>query len=306
MKIFLTGGTGFLGPHIVKLLSLDQHQVCSPSSSGVNLLNKDETCRMVKSFKPDVILHAAAICAGILGNKNSPADFLHKNLDMGSNIFHAAKESGCTRVYTLGSVCSYPSHSPTPFQENNIWNGYPESTNAPYGIAKRVLMLLGQTYREQYGFTGAHLIPVNLYGPGDHFKNEAKSHVIPALIKKFDDAILNSSPEVECWGTGKISREFLYVEDAAQAISKAVLTGFDSDLPINLGSGTNITIKKLACLISSLTGYSGDIVFNGQVSDGQQERLLDVSRAKDLLGWTASTSFRSGLIKTIEWYRMNK
>jgi GDP-L-fucose synthase len=250
----------------------------------------------------------AAVCGGILANKNSPADFLHKNLDMASNIFHAARKVGCRNVYTLGSVCAYPKHCKTPFMEEDLWNGYPEETNAPYGIAKRTLLMLGNTYREQYGIGGAHLIPVNMYGEHDHF-DPVNSHVIPALIRKFDDAVTNGKKMVECWGTGQATREFLYAGDAAQAIVKAVESGLSTDLPINLGRGEDISIKDLALLIGKLTGFDADdavIKFNGEVSDGQPKRLLSTYRASKLLGWTAGTHLEDGLRCTIDWYRANR
>lgn len=307
MKVLVTGANGFLGSHVLpKLYELLEEQgepkVYAPNSRILNLLDREQTVDYIKAIAPDSILHMAALCGGILANKNSPADFLHKNVDMGSNLYYAAKKIGCTKIYSLGSVCGYPKHCPTPFKEDNLWNGYPEETNAPYGMAKRLLLMMHQTYRAQYGFTGAHLIPVNLYGEHDHF-DLTNSHVIPALINKFSNAVTNNLPYVECWGTGDATREFLYAGDAAAAISKAVVSGFDSDLPINLGTGKEISIKELAYLIKNITGYTGEIVFNGTVSDGQPKRMLDVSRAKELLGWTADTSLKVGLKKTLEWFQ---
>jgi GDP-L-fucose synthase len=247
----------------------------------------------------------AAVCGGILANKNSPADFLQKNIEMASNLFEAARQAGCTKIYTLGSVCAYPKFCSVPFKEDDLWNGYPEETNAPYGIAKRTLLMLGQTYRQQYNIGGAHLIPVNLYGEHDHF-NLINSHVIPALIRKFEAAIETKSSTVECWGTGEATREFLYAGDAANAIVKAIVMGLDTDLPINLGTGTDISIRDLAYLIKELTGFTGEIVFNGSVSDGQPKRMLDITRAKEMLDWNAETNLRTGIIRTIDWYRHNK
>lgn len=306
INILITGSKGFLGHHVSKEFLLNNEnlniKLHMPSSADLNLLRRDVTLHYFDTIRPDVILHMAAVCGGILANKNSPADFLHKNLDMASNIFYSAKEIDCKKIYTLGSVCAYPKFCPTPFKEENLWNGYPEETNAPYGMAKRLLFLMGQTYRAQYGFTGAHLIPVNLYGEHDHF-DLINSHVIPALINKFDDAVKNNKPYVECWGTGEATREFLYAGDAAQAIVKAVLSEFDTDLPINLGTGKDIPIKDLATLIAKLTGYTGEIIFTSQVSDGQPRRMLDVSRSKEMLNWTAQTDLESGLKKTISWFR---
>jgi GDP-L-fucose synthase len=305
MIILITGGTGFLGKHVMRKFqekcNFTNNFTVAPSSKHLDLTNRKATENYIETLKPDVILHMAALCGGILANKNSPADFLHKNIDMASNLYHVAHKIGCNKIYSLGSVCGYPKFCPIPFKEDNLWNGYPEETNAPYGIAKKVLLMLHQTYREQYGFKGAHLIPVNLYGEHDHF-DLVNSHVIPALINKFTNSVKNGDPYVECWGSGEATREFLYAGDAADAISEAVLTGFDSDLPINLGTGKEISIKELAELIKELTGYTGEIVFNGTVSDGQPKRMLDVSRAKELLNWTANTSLREGILKTITWY----
>jgi GDP-L-fucose synthase len=305
MKVFITGGTGFLGKHLIPKLKNHNVEVWAPNSQSINLTDRDKTVYAIKAFRPDVILHMAAICGGILANKNSPADFLHKNIDMGSNIFAAANHFGCKKVYTLGSVCSYPKFCPSPFKEENIWEGYPEETNAPYGFAKRFLLMLNKTYREQYGFTGAHLIPVNMYGEHDHF-DLVNSHVIPALIRKFINAKDYDLSYVECWGTGEATREFMYAGDCSDAIIKAIMNNLDTDLPINLGMGKDISIKNLAFLIKELTQFEGEIVFNGQVSDGQPKRLLDVSRAKELLDWSATTSLKEGLIKTINWYQENK
>lgn len=309
MRILITGANGFLGNHVLpKIYELLEEQgipeVFAPNSRTLNLLDRQQTVDYITAIAPDTILHMAAVCGGILANKNSPADFLHKNIDMVSNLYHAAHKVGCTKIYSLGSVCAYPKFCPTPFNEDNLWNGYPEETNAPYGVAKRVSLMMHQTYREQYNFKGAHLIPVNLYGEHDHF-DLTNSHVIPALIRKFLTAVQYDLSHVECWGTGEATREFLYAGDAAEAISKAVLSGFDSEQPINLGTGYEISIKELANLIKELTGFEGEIAFNGAVSDGQPKRMLDVSRAKNLLGWTANTSFKDGLRKTILWYRDN-
>lgn len=302
MRILITGGTGFLGKHVINKLQNNNHQLFVPSSRDLNLIDKENTIKAVKAMQPDVILHQAALCGGILANKNSPADFLHYNTEMTINIFSAAKDINCKKIYSLGSVCAYPKHCPVPFKEDNLWEGYPEETNAPYGMSKRFLLMMNQTYRQQYGFTGAHLIPVNLYGEHDHF-DLINSHVIPALIRKFNNAIISGSPVVECWGSGEATREFLYAGDAAEAIAKAVLTNFDSELPINLGTGKDISIKKLSYLIGKLSGYEGKIIFNGDVSDGQPKRMLDVSRAKEILNWTAATSLEEGLVKTINWFK---
>lgn len=307
MRLLITGGTGFLGKHVMEAINksyLGSQNVWAPNSLELSLDEPEGAWEDIRSFNPDVILHMAAKCGGILANKNSPADFLHANVDMASLIYHAAIQNECA-VYTLGSVCAYPKFCPVPFKEDDIWNGYPEETNAPYGIAKRVQLMLGQAYRHQYGIKGAHLIPVNMYGEYDHF-DLTNSHVIPALIRKFDNAIVNKLPQVECWGTGEATREFLYAADCAEAIVAALEQKLDTDLPINLGTGKEISIRDLANLVSDLMGYNGQIVFTGNVSDGQPRRMLDVTRAKAMLGWRASTEFRTGLARTIEWYRANK
>jgi GDP-L-fucose synthase len=305
MKILTTGGTGFLGKHIQKAFANSANDLWFPSSKDLDLLDARALEEIISYIRPDVILHAAAICGGILANKNRPADFLRDNTQMALNIYECARKSNVKRIYSLGSVCAYPKHCPVPFREENIWNGPAEETNFPYGQAKRTLLMMGQTYRTQYGFSGAHLIPVNLYGEYDHF-DPINSHVIPALIRKFDNAVVNNLPVVECWGSGNATREFLYAGDAAEAIVKAVDTGLDTELSINLGTGKDISIKDLATKIADLTGYLGKIEFSGDVSDGQPKRMLDVSRSKQLLGWEAKTQLDEGLTRTIRWYRKNK
>ena len=303
MKVLITGANGFLGKHVIKQFFNYKIETLTPKSSELNVLNFDAVYEYLTFHKPDTILHMAAKCAGILGNRINPGEFLYANTQMGLNIYQAALLNKITRIYTLGSVCAYPKFCPAPFKEDDIWNGYPEETNAPYGLAKKVLLMLGQTYREQYGFSGAHLIPVNMYGEYDTF-DPTYSHVIPALIRKFEEAkYAPGTPTVKCWGTGEATREFLYAGDAAEAIVKAVLTGFDSPLPVNLGTGKDISIKNLSYLIRDLVGCNAIINFTGEVSDGQPKRMLDVSRAKELLDWTAKTALVDGLQKTIDWYR---
>lgn len=303
-KILVTGGTGFLGKHVVPKLK-EQHEVIAWSSKQLDVLDFEHFEFIVGNDKPDVILHMAAKCAGILGNRINPADFLRDNTQMALNVYEAARIHNIEKVYSLGSVCAYPKFCPAPFKEDDIWNGAAEETNFPYGQAKRTLMMLGQTYRQQYNMRGAHLIPVNMYGEYDTF-DLTYSHVIPALIRKFEEAIRNNNKVVKCWGTGEATREFLYAGDCAEAISKVINDGLDTNLPINLGVGNDISIKDLACLISNLTGFQGEIVFTNEVSDGQPKRILDVSRAKEMLGWSAKTNFQDGLLRTIQWYRDNR
>lgn len=304
MRLLVTGGTGFLGKHVDEAFRSykKEHQIWAPYSAQVNVLDSAQLARIIKEYGIDTILHMAAKCGGILANKESPADFLRDNTQMALNVYETARKTNIKAVYSLGSVCAYPKHCPVPFREDDIWNGAAEETNFPYGQAKRTLMMLGQTYRDQYGIKGAHLIPVNLYGEHDHF-DLVNSHVIPALINKFTTAIKQKKEIVTCWGTGEATREFLYAGDAAQAIVKAVMYNLDTTLPINLGTGTDISIKDLASLIGQLTGFQGKIDFTGEVSDGQPKRRLDVSRAREMLDWQASTDLETGLAKTIKWYK---
>lgn len=307
-RVLLTGGTGFLGKHLQDAFkeSVSSKKIALyPVGKKYDMTDQTHTMYMVEDFNPDVVIHAAALCGGILANANRPADFLRDNTLMGINIFEACRKKKVSRLYTLGSICSYPKHCPVPFKEDDIWNGAAEETNFPYGQAKRTVLMLGQTYRDQYGIGGAHLIPVNLYGEYDHF-DLINSHVIPALINKFTAAKEQGKDTVTCWGTGEATREFLYAGDAAQAIAKAVLTDLDTVLPINLGTGIDISIKDLAYLVGQLTGFQGKIEFTGEVSDGQPKRRLDVSRAREMLNWHAPTDLETGLVKTIKWYQDNK
>jgi GDP-L-fucose synthase len=313
MTILITGAGGFLGKHVLGAIQGDQKQgypqlgdddVFYPSSALLDLTDPSSTMSYFAQVRPTVVLHMAAVCGGIRANQKRPADFIHLNTMMASNVFNAVYKYNVEYLYTLGSVCSYPKHCPVPFKEDDIWNGYPEETNAPYGTAKRLQLSMQQAYRQQYGLKGAHLIPVNMYGEYDHFDPE-NSHVIPALIRKFMNAIQNGQHVVECWGTGEATREFLYAGDCAAALIKAVRTRFDTPLPVNLGTGESISIRDLAYLIARLTGFHGDIVFTGEVSDGQPRRQLDVSRARDLLGFVAPTKLMKGLVRTICWYQDN-
>jgi GDP-L-fucose synthase len=304
-KLLITGGNGFLGKHICQEMNKCKLNYLSPTSKELDLLDFNHLCSYLKDHKPDSILHAAGLCGGIIKNLHRPADFCQENTQMALNIYEGARLASITNIYSLGSVCMYPLNCPTPFKEDDIWNGKPENTNHHYGRAKRTLMVLGEAYRAQYGFTGAHLIPVNMYGIGDSFDDE-KSHVIPALIKKFLHAKKNNLPEVECLGTGTATREFLFASDAAEAIVKTIAMNLDYSKPINLGSGKDISIKDLTQLIKRLTEYQGDITFNQDGLDGQPRRLLDVSRAKQILNWETHTTLVDGLKQTIDWYLKNE
>ena len=314
-RIVVTGAgkRGFLGNHVKEAFlpfkaegaaDTDKHYIMY-TGSEYDLVKQANADALFTDLRPDVLVHMAAVCGGILANKNSPADFLRDNTQMSLNVYEAARKFGCKKVYTLGSVCAYPKHCPVPFNEDDLYNGYPEETNAPYGQSKRTLLMLGQTYREQYGIGGAHLIPVNMYGSHDHF-DLTNSHVIPALINKFVNAKENDLPSAPVWGTGEATREFLYAGDCASAIVKAVMEELDTPQPINIGTGKDISIKDLAFLLRQLIEYTGEIDFTGEVSDGQPERRLDVSRAKELLEFEAQTSLEDGLKKTIAWYKENR
>jgi GDP-L-fucose synthase len=305
MKVLVTGGTGFLGHHLMK--AFEEAGIEAVAFGGVvyNLLQFKQAAQMVYDEKPQVIVHAAAICGGIGANKDSPADFISSNIRMGCNVFDAATAHAVPYFYTLGSVCSYPKHCPIPFREDDIWNGFPEKTNAAYGTAKRAMMVMQNAYRDQWGLKGACLIPVNMYGEHDHF-DLRNSHVIPALIRKIATAIDKDESTVEVWGSGKATREFLYAGDCAEAIVRAVETQLDYDKPINIGTGNDISIQGLVEMIAGLMNYQGLLVFLGDDIDGQPKRRLDVSRAKEVLGFEAKTSLKDGLKKTIDWYLQEK
>lgn len=303
MRVLVTGATGFLGKNLIEYLPnyLDRdYRISGIGSMNYDLRNQHACRKALEYYNPDVIVHAAGTVGGIGANKENPGRFMYDNLIMGTNLIEEARNQMVPRFILLGTVCSYPKFSPVPFDENNIWEGYPEETNAPYGIAKKTLMRLLQAYGEQYGMRGANLIPVNMYGPHDHF-NLTSSHVIPALILKFYDAIKNGKNMVEIWGTGKASREFLYVSDCAEAIAKAIK--IEPGLrPINIGTGKEITIRELVEEISEQMGYGGFIKYNLDKPDGQPRRCLDTSKAKKLLGFEAKTDLQTGLKQTIEWF----
>jgi GDP-L-fucose synthase len=300
-RVTVTGGGGFLGSFVVeKLRARGAEQIFVPRSKEYDLVNPTEIARMLADSQPDVLIHIAALAGGIGLNRAKPAELFYTNIMMGIPLMHQAWESGVDKFVALGTVCAYPKFTPAPFREEELWDGYPEETNAPYGLAKKMLLVQAQAYRQQYDFNAIFLLPVNLYGPRDNF-DPASSHVIPALIRKFVEAKENGEERVELWGDGSPTREFLYVEDAAEGIVLAA-ENYDGSEPVNLGSGREISIKALAELIGRLTGYSGELVWNADYPNGQPRRLLDVSRAEELFGFRAGTDFEDGLRKTIDWY----
>jgi GDP-L-fucose synthase len=300
-RVMVTGGAGFLGRHVVRRLEeAGVRDVFVPRSREYDLRRPADIERALADGRPDVVIHLAAVVGGIGANRENPGRFFHDNAIMGIGLMEAARLAGVAKFVQVGTVCSYPKHTPVPFHEDDIWNGYPEETNAPYGLAKKMLLVQAQAYRAQYGFNAIYLIPVNLYGPGDNF-DPASSHVIPALIKKCVDARDRGDDHVDVWGTGSASREFLYVEDAAEGI---VLAGerYDGPDPVNLGVGREITIRDLVAVIARLTGFGGEIRWDPTKPDGQPRRALDTSRARERFGFTARQSFEDGLRRTIAWY----
>lgn len=301
-RITVTGGKGFLGRHLIKKLTDEGcRHIATFGSSKYNLLNLDDIKRMYDDTKPDIVIHLSAKVGGIGFNLENPASLFYENLMMGTQLIHEGYLRNIEKFVSLGTICAYPKFTPVPFKEDDLWNGYPEETNAPYGLAKKMMLVQSQTYRQQYGFNSIFLLPVNLYGPGDNF-DPVSSHVIPALIKKCVDAKLNNEESVIVWGTGKITREFLYVDDAAEAIALATRK-YDKSDPVNIGAGFEISIKELVELIVELTDFQGRIVWDDTKPDGQPRRKLDTTKALKEFGFKAKTSLREGLKKTIEWYK---
>ncbi|MEK6878774.1 MAG: GDP-L-fucose synthase [Nanoarchaeota archaeon] len=303
-KVLVTGGAGFLGGHIVEKLKDLGAEVFVPRSRDYDLRKEKDVERLFEFFKPEIVIHAAVDGGGIGYAKDHGGSILYNNNMINTLVIENARKYNVEKFVGVGSVCSYPKFTPVPFKEENLWDGFPEETNATYGMAKKMMMLQTQAYREQYGFNGIHLLMVNLYGPRDDF-NPNRSHVIPALIRKIDNAILNNLDYIDVWGTGSASREFLYVEDAAEGIILATKLYNKSD-PVNLGSGMEITIKSLAEQIADLTDFKGEIRWDHSKPDGQPRRCLDVSKAEKEFGFRAQTSFYEGLKKTIDWWKENK
>jgi len=301
-KMLVTGGAGFLGSFIVEKLikerEVNLRTIRVPRSKDLDLRKWENCVKAVEDM--DIVIHLAAKVGGIGFNKKYPATLFYDNATMGIQLMEAARQEGVQKFLAIGTVCAYPKYTSVPFREEELWNGYPEETNAPYGVAKKILLVQAQAYRQQYGFNAIFLLPVNLYGPRDNFDPES-SHVIPALIKKMVDAKLEEKDEVVVWGTGKASREFLYVEDAAEGILLAT-EKYNKPDPVNLGAGKEITIKELVNLIAGLTGYKGKIAWDTSKPDGQPRRCLETSRAKKEFGFEAKTDFKEGLKRTIEWY----
>lgn len=300
-KVLVTGGAGFLGQHVVKKLieqGAPQENIFVPRSKAFDLRNRVDCEKAVEG--QDVVIHLAAKVGGIGYNLENPGKLFYDNIVIGAQMIDVAQKAGVEKFVVVGTVCSYPKFTPIPFKEEDLWNGYPEETNAPYGFAKKALLTQARAYRAQYGFDVIYLLQVNLYGPGDNF-DPKKSHVIPALIKKVADAKLDGSDYIEVWGTGRATREFLYVEDAAEGINLAA-EKYDKPDPINLGSGKEISVKDLIHLICHLMDFQGEIRWDASKPDGQPRRLLDVSRAEREFGFHAKTDFEEGLKKTIEWY----
>jgi GDP-L-fucose synthase len=301
----VTGGSGFLGQTLLEKMSQRAaNQVFAPRSSAYDLREVDAVKAILKDTQPDVVIHLAAVVGGIGANRAHPAEFLYENLVMGVHLMHEAWKNGVEKFVTIGTVCAYPKFAAVPFKEENIWDGYPEETNAPYGLAKKMLLVQGQSYQKQYDFNAIYLLPTNLYGPRDNFNLET-SHVIPALIRKCIEAQERGDREIIAWGTGAPTREFLYVDDAAEGILLAA-ERYNSSEPVNLGSAEEISIKNLLETIAELTGFAGEIVWDAEKPDGQPRRSLDTSRAEREFGFRAQTSFRDGLKRTIDWYVANR
>jgi len=299
-RVVVTGGAGFLGSFVVERLKAAGASPFVPRSRDYDLRREPDIERLLKDAKPATIIHLAAVCGGIGANQKEPGRFFYDNAIMGIQLMELARRADVPKFVQVGTVCAYPKFTPSPFKEDDLWNGYPEETNAAYGLAKKMLLVQAQAYRQQYGFDAIYVLPVNLYGPRDNFDLQS-SHVIPAMIRKFITARDSGAKEVVLWGTGKATREFLYAEDAAEGIVLAA-ERYDKPEPVNLGAGEDLDIAALAKLVAELTGFTGRIVWDSSKPDGQPKRKLDTSRAKKEFGFAAKTPLREGLRKTIEWY----
>ncbi len=304
-RVLITGGNGFLGRHVCAAVrGYSPAEVFAPRKAEYDLREPEQVRRVLRETRPDTIIHLAAVVGGIGANRTNPGRYFYENAVMGIHLMEEARLAGIGKFVALGTICSYPKFTPVPFKEDELWNGYPEETNAPYGLAKKMLLVQAQAYRQQYGFNAVTLLPVNLYGPHDNFDPES-SHVIPALIRKVLEARDAGQPFIEVWGTGTASREFLFVRDAAGAIAAAT-DRYDKPEPVNIGSGMEIQIRDLVPLICDLCGYKGEIRWDASKPDGQPRRCLDVGRAKSEFGFIAKTPFSEGLADTIAWYEANR
>jgi GDP-L-fucose synthase len=304
-RITITGGKGFLGKHLIrKFQERDFRNIAVADLPDYNLVRPEDVKRLYDETRPDIVVHLAAKVGGIGFNQENPASLFYDNLMMGVQLIHEGYLRRIEKFVAIGTICAYPKFTPVPFKEENLWNGYPEETNAPYGLAKKMMLVQSQAYRQQYGFNSIFLLPVNLYGPGDNF-DPRSSHVIPALIKKCADAIENHEEEITVWGTGQATREFFFVEDAAAAIVLAT-ESYNKSEPVNIGPGFEISIKDLVALIAELTDFKGKITWDPTKPDGQPRRMLDTTRAFQEFGFKAKTGFREGLKKTIDWYRADR
>jgi GDP-L-fucose synthase len=300
--VLVTGGNGFLGRYVVRVLrERGCKQVVAPGRAEFDLLREADILRMLASYQPDLVIHLAAVVGGIGANRQNPGRFLYENLMMGAQLIEACRRFGVRKYIQVGTICSYPKFTPVPFQESALWDGYPEETNAPYGLAKKLLIVQLQAYRAQYGFNGVNILPVNLYGPGDNFDPQT-SHVIPALIRKCLEARKRKERLIMVWGSGTPTREFLHVEDAARGVVLAA-ERLETSEPVNLGSGHEIAIRDLVHLIAAKTGFTGEIRFDPSQPDGQPRRCLDISRARQLLGYEPRVTLSEGLDRTIAWYQ---
>jgi GDP-L-fucose synthase len=300
-KVTVTGGGGFLGSYVVeKLEERGCRNIFVPRGKDYDLVNYQACEKVYEDADPDIVIHLAARVGGIGANRANPGKFFYENLMMGVQMMDVGRKAGLEKFVAIGTICAYPKFTPVPFKEENLWNGYPEETNAPYGLAKKMLLVQAQAYRQQYGFNAIYLLPVNLYGPGDNFDPQS-SHVVPALIKKCFDAMADNNMEVTVWGTGEPTREFLYVEDAAEGILLAS-ERYNKPDPVNLGAGFEISIKDLVNLIVKLTDFKGRVLWDNSMPDGQPKRMLDTSKAEKEFGFKAKTNFEEGLKKTIDWY----